>query len=344
MFSMMLLLLSLLPPLLFLLYILGADSKEPEPYEMILFALGLGIVSTVPASLLEGLLDFIPIFGHEGFFGAMITSFIQVAPVEEACKLAVILLFVWRNRNFNEENDGIVYVTMSAIGFAMFENIMYVFQGDSLQAVVTSIGRGVTSIPLHTFCGIIMGYYVGRARFSATRKDAGRLILKGFGYAWLIHGLYDTFAMAGFAYGIFLIMLVFVLFMVGRKLVKDGKALSESRWGDPDYVEPMKIDTPEQNAARAIARYGKDKVLVDEEGRYYLKPERQLWKAIVGGLLLAGSVFVWRLFALYVGENESGNAVGSVVYLSVMTTCVPIVLAIMLLFSYHRRREANYYF
>lgn len=344
MLTLLLLCLALLPPLLFFLRIFGSDAREPEPYDMILFAIGLGIISTFPASIIEGLLDFFPVFGREGFLGAAVTSFIQVAPVEEGCKLAVILLFIWKNRNFNEENDGIVYVTLSAIGFALFENIMYVFDGGLELGVQTSIVRGITSIPLHTFCGVLMGYYVGRARFAATRKETNVLILKGFVIAWFIHGLYDTFAMAGSGAGLLVIPLIIILFYVGNKFIKNGKALSEARWDDPECAEQIKIDTPSHAVQRAIGRYGEDKISIDGDGRYFLKPERQIWKAIIGLLLIIGSVFFWGLLQYFIGETGDEYAVSAVVEYSILSTSVPVVLGIMLLVSYRRRLGNNYYF
>lgn len=347
MLTLLLLFLALLPPLIFLLRLIGADANEPEPFDMILFAIGLGVISTFPASLVEWLLDFIPIFAMDGFVGAAIKSFVQVSPAEEACKLAVVLLFVWKNRNFNEENDGIVYVTASAIGFAMLENILYVFDGEALTGVMTSFARALTSIPLHTFCGVIMGYYVGRARFAPTRKDANRHILKGFLIAWFIHGLYDTFAIANSSVNgsaTLIIPLVVVLFLVGNNLIKKGRTLSLERWNGSEYSEKIAIDTPEQNAARLIAKYGESKIGVDESGKYFLKPERQTWKAITGWLLLIGSIVVCGIIMAILGQYEGEESTILFVNLSFMTTAVPITLGVILLVSYRRRLDGNHYF
>jgi protease PrsW len=347
MLTLLLLFLALLPPVIFLLRLIRADANEPEPFDMILFAIGLGVISTFPASLVEWLLDFIPIFGMDGFLGAAVKSFVQVAPAEEGCKLAVILLFVWRNRNFNEENDGIVYVTASAIGFAMLENILYVFDGEALTGVMTSFARSLTSIPLHTFCGVIMGYYVGRARFAAGRADANRLILTGFLIAWFIHGLYDTFAIANSSVNgsaTLLVPLVIALFLVGNGLIKKGRARSLERWNGSEYSEKMTLDTPAQNAARLIAKYGEGKIGVDESGKYFLKPERQTWKAVTGWILLIGSMVTCGIIMALLGGYDGEEATIVFVNLSFMTTAVPITLGIILLVSYRRRLDGNHYF
>jgi RsiW-degrading membrane proteinase PrsW (M82 family) len=341
MYTLMLLILAVSPPVLFLLYLLKADRTEPEPLEMVLFALALGIVSTMPASIFEGLLGFIPVFNQETLSGIVLTSFIQVAPVEEGCKLAVILLFVWKNRNFNEENDGIVYVTASSIGFALFENVLYVLAG----GIGTGIGRAFTSIPLHTFCGVLMGSFVGRARFAPDRRSSVILILKGFAIAWFIHGLYDSFAMASDdASATLLLVLVASLFVAGRYFVRKGKALSEARWANPDAAPQIAIDTAEQEIRRVIAKYGMDKLGVDDDGKYFLKPERQFWKIVTSRLLIGFSITCWILVPLGVLVGGDEELTSLVFYFCVMLTSVPIVLGIMLATSYHRRLTKNHYF
>jgi RsiW-degrading membrane proteinase PrsW (M82 family) len=343
MYTLILLTLAVLPPLFFLSYLLKADRTEPEPLQMVLYAMALGILSTLPASLLEAALGLLPIFGQEGLIGAAITSFVQVAPVEEGCKLAVVLLFVWNNRNFNEENDGIVYVTASSIGFALLENVMYVLDG----GIATSLGRAFTSIPLHTFCGVLMGAYVGRARFAADRREATRLVVRGFLIAWAIHGLYDTFALSHAQYtGVLLLILVASLFVVGRRALKRGHELSVARWSNPGTATQIQIDTVEQQVARALAKYGEDKIGRDEDGRYFLKPERQTWKRVSAIALFVISIGVWVAIGCFVSlyAIEDVALINSIVSFTIVMTVVPILLGALLLSSYKRRLAANHYF
>lgn len=226
MFSVKLLLLAIIPPVAYLLYLLSKDKREPEPAHAIAQAVILGICSTIPAMFAEMFLLRFPLFIGEGLRVAALKSFLVIAPVEEACKLGAILLVMWGNKNFNEENDGIVYVTAGSIGFALFENVFYVMGN----GMATGIARAVTSIPLHTFCGVIMGYGVGRARFSKDRAARKRYIVTGFLVATFIHGLYDALAMSGTALALLIAPLVIAIFVVGKTLLDRGKALSEARW------------------------------------------------------------------------------------------------------------------
>lgn len=337
-----LLIVAILPPLGFLAYLVSADRREPEPLQMILYALLLGVISTFPAALAEAVLGSLPIFSMEGLAGAAAKSFFMIAPVEEACKLAVILMCVWKNRNFNEENDGIVYVTASAIGFALFENIFYVWSN----GFGTGIARAFTSIPLHTFCGVIMGHYVGRARFAADRPSANRLILTGFLFAVAIHGLYDTFALSGTALGLLIVPLVIALFIIGKSLIASGKALSARRWENPESATQISIDTVDQAIARAVAKFGADKIGKTDDGRYYLKPERQLWKAIAARITFVALAAGWVLIALVtrgVAEESRALLAEALTYFSLMSL-VPLMLGILLEVSYRRRKANNHFF
>ena len=161
----LLLVASLLPGLILLYYIFYMDRNEKEPIGLIIKSVSLGALSTLLAIAVEVAFESLhPIFtdGNKTLTSAFVKSFIQIAPIEEFSKLIVVLLFIWKQADFNEENDGIVYVSASAIGFAMFENIFYVLEG----GLSIGILRSVTAMPLHCFTGVIMGYYVGLAKFS----------------------------------------------------------------------------------------------------------------------------------------------------------------------------------
>ena len=218
---------SMAPALAFLVLILALDRREPEPLALVLEVLGLGAASAVVAAVLELLLEGLPLFGVPGMAGAAAVAFLQVAPVEEACKLAVVLLFAWRKPSFNEENDGIVYTGAAAIGFALLENIIYVARF----GLGTGAARAFSAIPLHVFTAVLVGLAVGRARFAASRVARGRLVLGGFALAWVVHGLYDLLALSGSALVLLLLPLLAGLAAFGILALKKGRRLSLARWG-----------------------------------------------------------------------------------------------------------------
>jgi hypothetical protein len=81
--------------------------------------------------------------------------------------------------------DGVVYGTAASLGFAALENILYVSEGGFGLAVM----RAVTAVPGHALLGVIMGFYVGRARFDPERRR--RWLRLALVIPILLHGLYD---------------------------------------------------------------------------------------------------------------------------------------------------------
>ena len=56
-------------------------------------------------------------------------AFFVVGLGEELLKYLVVILYAFRKPCFNEPFDGIVYAVMVSLGFAAFENIIYVMEG-----------------------------------------------------------------------------------------------------------------------------------------------------------------------------------------------------------------------
>ena len=107
----------------------------------------------------------IPSEDLEGLSYAAYTAFIVAALTEEGMKFLAFYFFFWKNRNFNERFDGIVYAVYISLGFAGIENILYVFTGGYSVGVI----RALTAVPAHALFGIVMGYYFGMAKFNPGR-------------------------------------------------------------------------------------------------------------------------------------------------------------------------------
>jgi RsiW-degrading membrane proteinase PrsW (M82 family) len=78
------------------------------------------------------------------------------------------------------------------MGFATVENIKYVLEYAQVgRGVEVGIQRMFLSVPAHATFGVIMGYFVGKAKFD--QKNSLKLMLIGIGGAILFHGTYDFF-------------------------------------------------------------------------------------------------------------------------------------------------------
>ncbi len=169
------------------------DRKRPEPPSLRRMCAFVGMLSVIPALLLElglsGTLGMALDPPDLTYQGATFKSFIVAAGVEEACKIAVIYWIVWRRPEFDERMDGIVYASRAGLGFAAVENVMYLmFVAGSFEDQMTMwILRAVLSVPGHAMWTGMMGAMAARRRFD--KRGLG--LLGGYLLAVAFHGAYD---------------------------------------------------------------------------------------------------------------------------------------------------------
>ncbi len=185
-----LLLISVAPVAIILVYIYYRDKYEKEPVNLLL------------KGLIGGMLIVIPVLFAENFISALLPqlfinpigmafgqAFLVAALCEEVFKLLAVYILIWQNPNFNERFDGIVYAVFVSLGFALVENIMYVFSN----GMSVGISRAFTAVPAHAMFGIMMGYYMGLAKFMPARRNYYLLLSLLIPFA--IHGIYDFILM-----------------------------------------------------------------------------------------------------------------------------------------------------
>lgn len=321
------------PALAFLLLILRMDRQEPEPLGLVLGVIGLGAASCILAALVELALGGVPLFHATGLLGAAASSFIRIAPVEELCKLGVVFLFVWQNVQFNEENDGIVYVGSSAIGFALFENILYVVQN----GIGTGVLRAFSSIPLHVFTGIILGMYLGRAKFAPDSGARTRLILKGFALAWFFHGLYDTFALSGNALALLVLPLIGGVSSFGIIALRKGRAASLLRWSGTAGTA-----RPGPTATSSPAGHATHPADASHPTPAPVRSKAPVWMAVISRLLFAACACFWILLAVglaFPESTESPQGAGNAILGGILLTLIPGCLGVLLEIGYRKRKK-----
>ncbi len=181
----LLLILSIAPGLAILLAIYYSDKYEKEPFKLLLTSFMMGVVALIPAIIIE------LSFGFLDQPNNVVLIFVYAVWVvgfsEEGSKYFFLRTVPYIRAAFNEPFDGIVYSVMISMGFATVENIMYVVDG----GFGVGLMRMITAVPLHAVCGIIMGYYVGMAKFN--KQNSRKLLSSGLIIATVIHGLYDFF-------------------------------------------------------------------------------------------------------------------------------------------------------
>ncbi len=172
---------------------------------MLLTGLFFGCIFAIPILFTElYLLNYAP---KNIFFKNLYTSFIVASFTEEFFKFLAVFLLIWRNKNFNERFDAIVYSVFISLGFAGIEN--YLFVSNSVSSVLeTSFMRSIISVPAHFFYGVFMGYYLSYAKFN---KDYYYFFISIL-VPIFIHGLFDFIIISNFPFniGILVIFLVFL--------------------------------------------------------------------------------------------------------------------------------------
>jgi RsiW-degrading membrane proteinase PrsW (M82 family) len=186
---------ALVPGLLLLWYFVKRD-RFPEPPGLVWKTFGFGFLIIIPVIPLEFLLRWPFLDAASLPAKALGLGLIGAALPEEALKLAVLVWYCARKDAFDEPMDGIVYGAAVSLGFATFENVLYVAGG----GLGTALLRAFTAVPGHAALGAIMGCYIGLARFLPHRR---RLYM---GLAFVVpvalHGLYDYPPMLARLYGV----------------------------------------------------------------------------------------------------------------------------------------------
>ena len=182
---------ALAPAAVLLWYIYRKDSNQPAPTRLLIQALVYGIASALitiavvmPFGMLTG-------FGQElssTISGAFTDAFLMAAIPEELAKFVMLWLLLRNNPYFDEHFDGIVYAVCIGMGFAGFENVLYLF--DNYESWISvGIARAMFAVPGHFLTAVIMGYYYSLWHFQIVRnRRTCALILAG---PILAHGIYD---------------------------------------------------------------------------------------------------------------------------------------------------------
>lgn len=211
-----LVLLSIAPVIIIILYVYLKDKYDKEPKLLLFFCFLFGaFVSIFITTLLYILFDYIIIPEENNIVEQFIKAFFIVGFTEEFSKYIIVRYYAQTREAFNEPYDGIIYAVMVSMGFAATENIFYVMAGGYEVALL----RAVTAVPAHATFAILMGYYMGKAKFSKNRMQ---LNLIGLLLAIVFHGAYDFFLFIDFIPGVWIGAFVSLAFgiVLSRNAIK----------------------------------------------------------------------------------------------------------------------------
>ena len=221
---------AVLPAFFLLVRINRADKVEKEPRGLLVMLVIFGAVSTAAASIAERVGIFVLslfISGDSLLYNAIL-YFVIVGLAEEFSKYFFLKRRTWNDPAFNYSFDAVVYAVYIALGFAIWENLIYVFS----YGLGTALIRAVTAIPGHACFGVFMGVWYGEAKKRENLGDiAGSKTYRSAAVIMpaLLHGCYD-FAASLESRGYMWIFIVFVaiLFITAFRLVKKTSAEDQS--------------------------------------------------------------------------------------------------------------------
>lgn len=194
--------------LIYLLIIRRFDIYEKEPfYKLLLVAIIGGAISVITSLFIYDFIDIKHTFSD---------AILKIGPIEEFSKLiALLIVYNFIKKDFNEIVDGLIYIAAIALGFSIIENIFYAFR--STEPFLILFQRSIFSVVGHiSFSG-----YLGVAFYIHTKIQRNYFgIILALLIASFAHGLYDAFIFQKELNGLFrfvfygLIFLQFLLFKV----------------------------------------------------------------------------------------------------------------------------------
>jgi len=172
---------SAIPALLWMVYFYLQDRHEPEP-EHYVFAVFL-IGAFIAAPIAHFLIDLAtPAGGTGAAFDTLsadsaVWAFLVVALAQETSKYVVVRYSIYLSPEFDEPMDGIIYMTAAGIGFATYENYRTLQGLDGTVFMSTGAANAVITTLAHACFAGVLGYALGRAKFSTGSPRARTLTL-----------------------------------------------------------------------------------------------------------------------------------------------------------------------
>lgn len=171
------------PGISLLTYLYLRDKYDAEPIHMVVRMFVLGILVVVPIMVVQRGLE---IWLGSGTF---VASFIHSAAVEEFLKWFVLYHVIYNHTEFDEPYDGILYAASISLGFATLENVLYAIYTPA--SFSTMLARAMLPVSGHALFGVMMGYYLGKAKFAGNKRKSKLFIAISFALPFLLHGVYD---------------------------------------------------------------------------------------------------------------------------------------------------------
>ncbi|MRG86426.1 glutamic-type intramembrane protease PrsW [Salinibacillus xinjiangensis] len=171
---------SIAPGFALLAFFYLKDRFDSEPLSMVMRAFVFGVLLVFPIMFIQYA------FTAEGIGqGPLVSSFLLTGLLEEFFKWFIFLYVIYKHVHFDNHYDGIVYGVAISLGFASLENLLYLFA----HGIEFAFTRAIFPVSSHALFGVIMGYYMGKTKFS--KKSSSHFLIAALFIPASLHGLYD---------------------------------------------------------------------------------------------------------------------------------------------------------
>ena len=207
----MYLLIASIAPAVIIMYIIYRHDTVKEPLSMLVKAFFGGVLSIAITLIITYPIAHIEL--NSGVMKSFFDAFFKAGIPEEFSKWLIFYWLIRKAKDFDQYYDGILYAIFISMGFALVENIMYVYS----YGMTTAIVRSIISVPGHMLFAVPMGYYLSLSRFE-TGASARFHVFLSLAIPILLHGTFDFILMYSGAKGAVnsglavLLLLAFVIF------------------------------------------------------------------------------------------------------------------------------------
>lgn len=217
------------PALILLSYVYNQQRYQSQPAGLIRHLIGQGMLAGIITIAAEtfGTWLFNGTTKLQGSSYDLAFAVFVVGIIEEGMKFIFLKKNTWKLYSFQTKYDGIVYATSIGIGFAIFENVRYVFS----YGMSTALVRAFTAIPGHLSFAVLMGVFYGQAKYY---EDSGNKMMSvlnqiiAYACPVVLHGLYDGMAMintrtSNLIFFLILIVIYIIIFRLVRHEAETDK-------------------------------------------------------------------------------------------------------------------------
>lgn len=204
------------PGLALLSYFYLKDHYDSEPISVVLKTFLFGVILVFPIMFIQYVLEVEGILPSD-----FAKAFLWASLLEEFFKWFIIMFAIYQHTAFDDPYDGIVYGAAVSLGFATMENILYLFSN----GVHHAFGRALLPVSSHALFGVIMGFYIGKAKFKAENKKT--YLFMALFIPFLLHGIYDLILLTQDLWVYWITPFMIYLWWFGMKKVKRARVLSD---------------------------------------------------------------------------------------------------------------------